>query len=302
MAWSTHETVIANPARKGNMTAKQIKYFGTKRQKAALRANRKRKRKNTARHAPAKHRARTRPRVNAPRKRRQTTSSHRKRTATKRRRRQTNPGEIIAYTLGNPARKRRSMASTKTKKHKARASGHHSNAARRARKHVTQHVTHRRHVRQQNAGQIGGTVKMAAAVIGGAVGSKVGAQLILGSKNTGVFGYLANAGVGAALAWGAKAFFRDRSIANGIIVGTAAQIIVRAIGDYSPFGSYLSGTGLGDYMVANWGPNRAVNGLSSAMVESPWGNLGTGSAQVVQSNGVPADLMGMGDGAAGRPC
>src|SRR5579863_10059861 len=60
MATATIETRIANPARKGKkkmarkMSAKQLKYFGTKRQKAAARASRKRKPK-------AAHRARTKP-------------------------------------------------------------------------------------------------------------------------------------------------------------------------------------------------------------------------------------------------
>lgn len=161
-------------------------------------------------------------------------------------------------------------------------------------------VTHRR--RNAGGGQIGGMVKTAAGVVAGAAGSKILTQMLLGAKNQGVFGYLGNLGIGAALAWGSKVFFKDRAIATSVMIGTVAQVIVRAIGDYSPFGSYLAGTGVGDYMVANWGPNRAVNGLNSAMVESPWGNLGTGSAQVVQSNGFPGDAYGMGDGAQFKPC
>src|ERR1700691_4844749 len=65
MATATIETRIANPARKGKkkmakkLSAKQLKYFGTKRQKPAARASRSKKR-----NAPkAKHRPRTKPKA-----------------------------------------------------------------------------------------------------------------------------------------------------------------------------------------------------------------------------------------------
>jgi hypothetical protein len=65
---------------------------------------------------------------------------------------------------------------------------------------------------------MGGLVKTSVSVIGGAVGSKIIPQMILGASNTGIMGYLGNAISGGLLAWGAKMFFKDRVISQGIIV------------------------------------------------------------------------------------
>lgn len=115
-------------------------------------------------------------------------------------------------------------------------------------------------------------VKTSVAVIGGAVGSKLIPQMVLGASNTGIMGYLGNAVSGGLLAWAAKAFFKDRVIAQGIIVGTAVQIILRVIGDTTAFGQYLSLSGLGDYMASNFvQPQRLIDPLNSAQVELPGG-------------------------------
>lgn len=128
---------------------------------------------------------------------------------------------------------------------------------------------------RRNPGQVGGLLKTGLAVIGGAVGSKVGAQLVLGAKNVGIFGYLANAAAGGVLAWGAKQFLKDRAISQGIVIGTVVQIITRAIGDYTPYGQYLTGMGMGDYMVSNFvTPQRLPDGLNSPQVANPGGPWG----------------------------
>lgn len=159
------------------------------------------------------------------------------------------------------------MARTKSRRKAARR----TNAGHRA-------TSHRRkgghRARRRNPGQIGSLLKTGASVLAGAVGSKVGAQLVLGNKNSGIFGYLGNAAAGGLLAWGAKAVLHDRSISQGIVVGTVVQIILRAVGDFTPYGSFLSLQGLGDYMVSNFvTPQRMVDGLNSAMVQVPngWG-------------------------------
>lgn len=135
--------------------------------------------------------------------------------------------------------------------------------------------------------RVGGLVKTAASVIGGAVGSKMIPQAVLGSKNTGVMGYLANVVSGGLLAWGAKAFMRDTAISQGILVGTAVQVILRVIGDNTQFGSFLSLSGLGDYMAWNGAaPQTLVDGLNSpeVRIDRGWGGsmmspvLNTGTA------------------------
>src|ERR1035437_5941217 len=143
MAYSVVDTHIQNPARRAGkgkkrmatrrkMSAKQIKHFGTARQKAALKASRSRKR-NAApkrRHAPARRnppkgggrvisgygstvmnpRRRRNPGnhkivINPTRKRRRAVA---KKSTVKRRR---NPlAQILSWTAGNPAKRRNTVA------------------------------------------------------------------------------------------------------------------------------------------------------------------------------------------------
>lgn len=134
-------------------------------------------------------------------------------------------------------------------------------------------------------GQVGGLVKTGIAVVGGAVGSKLATQMVLGASNTGVFGYLGNAVATGLLSWGAGAFMRDKAISQGILLGGTVQIILRAISDFTPFGQALSLSGLGDYQVSNFAtPQWLPNGLKSANPAVPAG-WGGGSAVAVNSSG-----------------
>src|SRR5208282_1900939 len=107
MATATRETIIANPGRRNGgrrnmarkMSAKQLRYFGTPRQKAAAKASRKRKANST-------HRPRTKARKVAKR----SNPTHR-RTAKRRRTvnkpaRRRNLGALYALTA-NPAKRRK---------------------------------------------------------------------------------------------------------------------------------------------------------------------------------------------------
>src|ERR1700690_1824319 len=117
MAWSTVDTHIQNPARgKGKrnmaktrrkMTAKQIKHFGTKRQKAALRASR------------TKHRARTKP--NPPRKRKvvaKKRAAPRKRAKKSTAKRRNPTPMILSWAAGNPAKRSTKVAKSRKKRRK----------------------------------------------------------------------------------------------------------------------------------------------------------------------------------------
>lgn len=178
------------------------------------------------------------------------------------------------------------MARTTTRRRSRRhnaGAGHH----RRRRSNPATH--RRRHYRRHNpgGGQIGGLVKTSAAVIGGAVGSKIIPQMILGSSNTGVMGYLANAISGGLLAWVSRTVFKDKTISHGVIVGTAVQIILRVMGDMTPFGQYLSLSGLGDYQTLSTGftqPQRLMDGLHSSNVELPAG-WGPGAMPLLAAGG-----------------
>lgn len=269
MAHTTVKTIIANPARKGKrmarakrrLTLKQRLHFGSKAQRSAAKRSLSGKRKA--------HRKRSNParkRVAAPRKRRAVARKRVHRTRKRAVRRRSNPGEIISLALNPAKRRKKAVARTKRRKTARRR----VNAGHRA----TRKTTRRRSVRR-NPGQVGGLLKTGLAVIGGAVGSKVGAQMVLGAKNVGVFGYLANAAAGGVLAWGAKQFLKDRAISQGIVIGTVVQIITRAIGDFTPYGSFLAGQGMGDYMVQNFvTPQRLGDGLNSPQVMNPGGVWG----------------------------
>lgn len=274
MAVSTREIIIANPARKRasgkkkrsmartkkKMSAKQIRFFGSKRQRAALKAKRKR---------PA-HRAASKP--NPARRRKPVAHrTHRKRTAKRR-----NPvPEIISLTLGNPA-KRRKKAVAKTKRRKNASARRKTNAGRRTTRRNPAVRHHRRGHRRNPAG-MGVTDLLAlggGAVVGGAL-PKVASQAILGSKNTGWMGYLSNIAGTMILSWGAHKFAKGpmgASFAKGILAGGIGQVLSRMISDYSLLGSYGTTLGLGDYMVSNFAsPQWLPDALNSPMVNPPNG-------------------------------
>lgn len=282
MAIARRRVSIANPARR-KMSAKQIRFFGTKRQKAGLRAKR-------SAHRPRAHKRNT---------------VHRRRTSPRAVRR--NLGEQVLLTLGNPASKRRQVAKHRTRKKKrSTASVHHrrrssqSNPRRRySARRTNRAVRHNRRRRNPMGGSWGAEVTQALYIIAGAIGSKLGAQMVLGTSNTGFMGYGANLAAGGILAYAAKAVLKNDAAAKGIFAGAVVQVVLRLITDYTPFGQYASLQGVGDYMASNWvTPQRYVDGLHSAQIEIPggWGP----APMVMASSGVNANAVAAGsDGMGG---
>jgi len=268
MAFATRRTSVANPAhRKRKMSAKQIRIFGTKRQKAALRA---------------KHKVSHRPR-NSPRTGRR------------------NFGEVVSLTLGspmNPASKGRAMATQRKhrkndpgRRHRRRPSAHNAkrNPAHRSRTRPYRHHYSRRRHNPMGTGW-GAQITSALYIIAGAVGSRLGTNAILGSKNTGFLGYGANLAAGGILAWIAKGVLKNAQAAREVFSGAVVGVVLRLISDYTPFGTYTSQLGMGDYLVSNWvAPQRYVNALHSAQVEIPGGWAPT---TVIQSAAPPAGAAG----------
>jgi hypothetical protein len=185
-----------------------------------------------------------------------------------------NPGSIIGFQLaGNPGRKVNRMAVTKKKSSKPQ---HHKPAG----YHMTGHHKHnpaKRHHKRSNPSAmsgIGPLVTNAVFVIAGALGSKLGAQAVLGTNNTGVVGYAGNAAAGLVLWWGAEKLLKNRAAASGILAGTVVQIVLRLINDYTPFGSYVAQLGMGDYQVQSFTtPQVLVDPTRSAEIAIPagWG-------------------------------
>ena len=149
-------------------------------------------------------------------------------------------------------------------------------------------------------------------VIVGALGSKLGAQAVLGSNNVGVVGYAANAAAGFVLWFLAEKVMKSRAAAQGIVAGTLVQIILRIINDYTPFGSYVANLGMGDYQMQSfvipqvlvdpwrnadirvppgWGPQRALPMPSASAGPSQMAGRRGGAGPVTTAAaaaGVPA--------------
>lgn len=279
MAEVQRRRTLVNPAkrkrrnrRNRKMSAKQIAIFGTKRQKAALKASRKRKRHNSARrHSRKRNVARTR-RRSAPRANR----SNRRHRARRR-----NPGGIVEVAL-NPAPKRRKRTVAKTRKH--RRNRRRTNARHHRRRNpapVTHHrrrrrASSRRHNRRKSyrrnpsMGGLSNLVVSAAYAIGGAVGSKYLTQMVLGASNVGYVGYAAN--VAAAFVGGKVVgmFTKNKQAENSVILGGVIMTLIRFLSDQTPLGSTLQQYGLGDYEASTWlSPARYVNAAQSAVVDIP---------------------------------
>jgi hypothetical protein len=102
-------------------------------------------------------------------------------------------------------------------------------------------------------------------IIAGAIGSKLGAQMVLGTSNTGFIGYWANLAAGGVLAYAAKALMKNDAAAKGIFAGA---------------------------------PQRYVDGLNSAQIEIPTG-WGPGAPVVMASSGVNANAVAAGSDGMG---
>lgn len=190
----------------------------------------------------------------------------------------------------------------RTKKRTKRAASHRSNAGTRRRtvKKVMRHRTRRSNpagipLKDFGMGSVGGVV--------GFGGSALIPQLILGSGNTGATGYAVTAAAAIGLAIISHMLFPlQRAVTFGVAIGGGVNLLRRVISDQTPFGQYVAGTGMGDYMVANWGPPRMNNGLFSAMAEAPgtpWGGPGSAGGMITSSG---VGISDMADIRSARPC
>ena len=212
----------------------------------------------------------------------------------RRKRRSSNPGEILGFVLGpagNPGRKKGgSMARAPRRKRnrgtairknrsRRRTSSHRrrtnpgmrmmtrKNRSHRRRRHSNPGIRrHHRHHRRNPGmlGDIGPMFTNAVFVIVGALGSKLGAQAVLGTNNVGIVGYGANAAAGGIMWFLAEKVMKNRAAANGIIAGTVVQILLRIINDYTPFGSYVANLGMGDYQMQSF--------VTPQILVDPWRN------------------------------
>lgn len=245
-----HRTVV-NPARR--FTAKQIAAgFGGKRRQAAAKSSRKAARKN--RSGPTRtNKAKPRP-------------AHRRRTVAKAPTRP-NLGKILSFSLP----KESTVANTKRNRSRKNASSHH-----RPRKSAKKNPAHRRRTkRNPSMGDLTGLVTSAVFTVAGAVGTKYVTQMVLTTSNTGVMGYFGNLVAAFVLSYGVKMFMKNDRAAAAVLSGGMVQLVLRLINDYTPYGSYVSNLGMGDYTaLGNYNsqnfltPQRLVNGLQSAQLQT----------------------------------
>jgi len=154
------------------------------------------------------------------------------------------------------------MARAKTRRPK-----HHRAAHRNRARH-----NRRRVHRNPFGGSWGSEIVSALFVIGGAVASKLGAQMVLGSSNTGPMGYAANLAVGGVGAYVLGGPMKNKKAAAAFFSGSVVEVVLRLIQDYTPFGQYVTGLGMGDYFASNWViPQRYTDALHSAQVQIPGG-------------------------------
>lgn len=252
-----HRTLV-NPARRRNkprrkLSAKQKKYFGTKRQRAAV----------------SRHAKRSAPKSNPKRR-----SKPRSKPRATRQHEQKNPGgEIITLALGNPAPSKRSKKDSMARHRKSKKSGRRrpSSVARRPRK---QNPARRGHRRRRNpgfnVGQAGGYIKKAGFLIAGAAGTRLLTQAVLGSKNTGVIGYIANAIVALILGPVTGKVLKSPDAGAMVTLGGFVGLTLRLITDFTPFGQQLALSGMGDYQVSTFfTPARYIDATNSAVVDLP---------------------------------
>lgn len=180
-----------------------------------------------------------------------------------------NPTELLGFTLGNPGRKGKGMKKHKSKAKTRHYKTKHNTGSAHHKKHST---SHRKYKRNVGVSRLGQRVVTGLFVIAGALGSKVTAQAVLGANNVGVIGYAANIAAGGILWFLAEKVMRNPAASDGIIYGTIVQVILRAIHDYTPFGSYLNQLGMGDYEMQSFvTPQVLVDPLNSAEIAIPPG-------------------------------
>jgi len=266
----------AKPKRK--LSDKQVKFFGTPGQKRAL----------------ARRRAEARGAGKAAAQRKQAAASKKRKTGSSGRpshqaaSKQKNAGGIVSFTLNSGKKGTNTSMAAKKSKSKGTSAAKRSGGGRGAAKKG-------RSRRGNPRRNFTGLATNALLVVAGAVGSRISTQALLGTRNMGFIGYIGNAGAGFGLSLLARWALRSADAANSILLGTAVGIVLRLIGEFTPFGEYARQAGLGDYQISNFvTPQRLADPLNSAEVEIPPGWAPRIAPPA--ANAGPAGVAGYGNG------
>ena len=316
---------LVNPGRrrrvnkaKRRMTPAQIKFFGTKRQKAALKTSRTRKRNLSMKSVTGlfKNRARRKrnvgsiitvwPKGNPGRRKRY------KRNGAKNRLVIVNPGARMAKgssgrvisgygsTVMNKGRKKNMARTRKRTRRVARRVVRRRRAVTNPRRrrvyshrrrrvgnpgyHRRRKISNRRHY-PRNPGMLSGTAGRVLGVIGGVAVTKLLSGFLPASFATGVLGYF---GIGAVAFLQGKLvgkFSKSPALGNDMLVGGLAYLAAKVLNDFFPsIGSYTGMSGMGLIGGSSfYSPQVNLNGNMGRFVvpSATMGAIGAGMAQQI---------------------
>lgn len=256
MATVTKSVRVANPARaRRRMTAKQIKFFGTKRQKAAIRAARKRKARVTTKRHATRHAPRASRQQNNPAPLVLTLGAINPRPGGTRRKKTT--ARKGTHTMRKKAARRSRGKRTYRKISSRRRSNPHTMTVHRRGHHRRRNVYRRR----RNALAVGGAHgarAMGTLILGGLVGVAA-AKILPGFLPAGLSGMggspvvrvLVSVGAAYLAAWVARKVMP--SLGDGVLIGGLMQSASVALNAFLPsVGSQIGLSGLGAFAPASF--------------------------------------------------
>lgn len=236
--------------KKKRMSAKQIRFFGTKRQRAALKSRPKRKNRARRRNFPARSRilSWSKGRGKAVPVRRHRNSGRRRRAKRK------NVGEILTASLSglNPGRKK--MARRRVRRHRTsnrrrrvramnprrrrRTVVHHRRRRRTSNPRVVVRYRGRRHNRvrgrRRNPGFLSGKAGKVVGVLGGAALTSIMSGFIPAQFNTGIMGYFATGIVAYAQGKIIGKVTKSPALGDDMFIGGLAYLALKVISDMVP--------------------------------------------------------------------
>lgn len=239
---------LVNPGRRRRrMTAKQIRFFGTKRQRAALRHTRKRRNYGTRRGRAfsrwgIKHHIRGH-------------NPHRRR----RNRRRKNIGEILTVHVNPGRRKGMAKQRRRTRRHVVHHRRHHQRRSnpvyvmhRRRRRHNSVYNRRRRNRRHYSRRRnpfggsfFSGVFGKAVGVVGGYALTKIIAAQLPAQFTQGVLGYVGIGVVAFAQGKIVGKVAKNSAVGNDMVVGGITYLVGKIMSDYFPsFNLGLSGMGM----------------------------------------------------------
>ena len=245
---------LSNPGRRRRkMSPKQIAIFGTKRQKAALRASRGRKRHRNVSIRKAKKRGHIQ--VGNDLYPRRSYGFARKRIKARSKRRKKNVGSILVATIPgmNPGRKRRKKKSMARRRRRARR-----NPGIRRRRHVRRHYSRRRRrnpgvrtrtvVRYRTRGRrhhrrghrrnpglsMGGDLSQVLGIVAGATVNSFAMGFVPAGFSTGIPGYIASAVIAVLQGQIVGKALRKPAFGKQMTIGGLTYTAIKVINDFFP--------------------------------------------------------------------